>query len=113
MESCFWYDGVMKYIQVWLSCVDKVEANKIAKVLLEKRLIACAKKLPINSTFHWQNKIESNDEAMLLMDSREDLFEDIEAEVTKLHSYETFVLQAVPVIKISQKSQSWLKSVMK
>ena len=109
MESCFWYDGVMKYIQVWLSCVDKVEADKIAKVLLEKRLIACAKQILVSSDFRWKGKIEHGEEVLLILDSREDLFADIESEVSKLHSYETFVLQSLPLSNISKDALKWLE----
>ena len=96
------------FCNVWLSCADGAEADKIAKVLLEKRLVACVKKLPINSTFHWKGNVENSDEILLLMDSREDLFEEIESEVTKLHSYETFVLQSAPITNVSQKAEVWL-----
>lgn len=46
---------------------------------------------------------------MVLMESRLELFGKIEAEVKKLHSYDTFVLEAVPVKRISKKAAQWLK----
>jgi len=45
--------------------------------------------------------------------SKLDLFDKIEAEVTKLHSYETFVLEAVPVSRISKSAQEWLNRELK
>lgn len=97
------------FCQLWLTCENKVEASKIAQALLNKHLIACAKQLPVSSDFHWQGKIEHSDEILLVMESHEDLFEDVEAEVTKLHSYDTFVLEAVPIINISRDAQKWLE----
>ena len=47
------------------------------------------------------------------MESREDLFDEVEREVAKLHSYDTFVLEAVPISKISQKAEDWLKKEFK
>ena len=35
-------------------------------------------------------------------------FEQVEEEVAKLHSYDTFVLQSVLVTKISKKAKEWL-----
>jgi|SRR3989344_962317 len=96
------------FCQLWLSCVGTAEAARIAQVLLQKHLIACAKQMPITSDFHWQGKIEHSNETLLLMDSRLDLFEQVEEEVAKLHSYETFVLQAVPTTKISKEAEKWL-----
>jgi len=98
-----------KYCQLWLTCVDKAEADKIAKVLLEKHLIVCAKQIPVGSDFLWKEKVDHNDEILLIMDSREDLFEKVESEVAKLHSYETFVLHAVSVVKVSSKAAKWMQ----
>src|SRR5665213_3036479 len=92
---------------LYLSCKDETEATKIANELLAKRLIACAKQTAIKSTFRWQGKIEKASEILLIMESREDLFDKVEAEVAQLHSYETFVLEAVPVNKISTKANGW------
>lgn len=100
---------MLGYCQLWLTCANKTEADKIAKALLAKYLVACAKQLPVSSDFLWQGKIDHNDEILLVMDSHEDLFDKIEAEVAKLHSYETFVLQAIPVSKVSTAAAKWLE----
>jgi periplasmic divalent cation tolerance protein len=97
----------------YLSCKDSAEADKIANTLLAKQLIACAKQIPVKSSFRWQGKIEKSDEVLLIMESKEDLFDSVEAEVAKLHSYDTFVLEAVPINKTSEKAGSWLKSEFK
>ena|SRR3990167_498447 len=97
------------FCQLWLTCEDKAEASKVAKALLKKHLIACAKQISVSADFHWQNKIEHAKEILLLMESRMDLFDEIETEVAKLHSYDTFVLEAIPISKISAKAKEWLK----
>lgn len=45
------------FCQFWLTCKDKAETDKIAKSLLNKRLIACAKQIKVDSQFHWQGKL--------------------------------------------------------
>lgn len=104
---------IKPFCQLWLTCEDKAEADKIAKVLLDKHLVACAKQIPITSDFLWEGKIEHGKEILLVMDSREDLFSDVEKEVTKHHSYDTFVLQAIPVSNVSKKAQQWLSESLK
>lgn len=42
------------------------------------------------------------------MDSKIDHFEAIEKEIKALHSYDTFVLQAVPVARLSKSAEKWL-----
>lgn len=97
----------MKFNLLYLSCKNSSEADKIADTLLARQLITCAKRIPVMSNYRWQGKIESAEEILLIMESREDLFEKVEAEVAKLHSYDTFVLEAVLVTKLSEKSKRW------
>lgn len=102
-----------RFTQFWLTCANAVEATKIAQVLLERHLVACAKQVLVSADFIWKDEIDHNDEVLLIMDSREDLFEEVEAEVKKLHSYETFVLQAIPVLKVSDDAVVWLNESLK
>ena len=96
--------------QLWLTCADKAEATKIAKALLEKKLVVCAKQTPVSADFLWKGGIDHNEEVLLVMDSREDLFEKVEAEVKKLHSYDTFVLHAIPITKVSEAARKWAET---
>jgi periplasmic divalent cation tolerance protein len=97
------------YCYLYLTCENQAEADKIATALLKKRLIACAKFLPIDCKYWWQGKITDGKEILLVMESREDLFDAVELEVKKLHSYETFVLEAVPVTKLSKEAAKWME----
>src|SRR5687768_4269108 len=92
------------FCQLWLTCADNKEADKISKQLLDKHLIACAKQFATNSQFVWRGKVDSAKEVLLLMDSHLDLFDKTEAEINKIHSYDTPNLQAVAVMKVSKKA---------
>lgn len=102
-----------KYIELALTCGSWQEAQRIVDVLLEKRLIACAELMEIKSKYHWQEKLEGSNEIKLLMETISDNFKKIEAEVAKLHSYETFVLQALPVSHMSKDAVAWLEEALK
>lgn len=95
---------------MWLTCADKKEADKVANALLVKHLIACAKQITLATDYWWKGKIEHGDEVLLIMESKSENFDKIEAEVKKLHSYDTFVLEAIPVSRISKKAEQWLKA---
>ncbi len=43
------------------------------------------------------------------MDSIEEKFSEIEKEIRKIHSYETFVLLAFPIIHSSEGIEEWIK----
>lgn len=101
------------FCQLWLTCANREEADKIANTLLVKHLAACAKQVAIASDFRWQGKIEHSNEVLLVMDSKLELFDEVEKEVAKLHSYDTFVLQAVPIGKVSANARRWLETELK
>lgn len=103
----------MKMVLLFLPCVNNKEAEKISQSLLEKHLIVCAKKTPVSSTFFWKGEIDKANEILLIMESVEENYEEIEKEVRKLHSYETFVLSAISVIKYSKGVEDWLKEGLK
>ena len=98
--------------QLWLTCANKQEAGKVANTLLVKHLIACAKQITVESDYIWQGKIERADEVLLVMESKCSLFNKVEAEVKKLHSYDTFVLTAIPLLAISKEADKWLDEVV-
>jgi len=98
------------FCQLWLTCASKKEADKIANTLLVKHLVACVRQMPVSSDFWWKGKIDNSKEVMLLMEGRLDLFNKVEVEIAKAHSYETFVLEAVPVSRISKGAKKWLEN---
>lgn len=99
----------MKMVVLYLTCANDDEADKISQSLLEKKLVVCAKKLPVASSFWWKGKIEKENEILLLLETKEELFDEIEKEVKKLHSYETFVLVSLPITKASKGVEEWMK----
>lgn len=96
-------------IILYLTCADDVEASKIGEALLNAKLVACVRKSSVSSTYWWDGKIENNNETLLMMESTIEHFEAAEALVKKLHSYEEFVLTAVPVLKTNAGVAAWLK----
>lgn len=97
-----------KFSYLYLTCDDK-QKKQIAKKLLEKRLIACAKFVPVAAMYWWQGKIEEASEALLLMEAPTANFAAIEAEVAKIHEYDTFVLTQVPMTDINDDAKSWIE----
>lgn len=99
----------MKICLLFLTCANLEEADKISKSLLEKKLVFCIKKTSVSSSFLWKGRINHNEEVLLIMDSIEENFEKVESEISKIHSYETFVLTSTPAIKTTDKVIDWIK----
>ena len=77
----------MKPCLIILTCGDDSEAKKIGQYLLEKRLIACAKRMPVSSAYWWKGDILDSNETLLIMETLNKKFSEIEKAVKKIHSY--------------------------
>jgi len=99
----------MKPCLLFLSCKNIKEADKISNQLLKERLIICAKKISINSSYLWNKKIESAQEVLLIMDSIKENYEKINQEVKKLHSYQAYTLFMINVNKTNNETLNWFK----
>jgi periplasmic divalent cation tolerance protein len=102
----------MKIITMFLSCANREEALKITEELLDKKLAACVRLSDVNSYYWWNNKRENSSEVLMMIESVEDKFDDIEAAVKRLHSYETFVLEAIPVVRASKRVENWVREAV-
>lgn len=100
-------------ILLYLTCRDADEAEAIGRMLLEAKLVACVRSVPVSSMSWWEGKIEAGDEVLLMMESRKDTFESIEAKVNELHSYGQFVLTAVEVTQTNKGVDNWIDESLK
>lgn len=102
----------MNMIVVIVACKNKKEATTISKALLDKRLIACAKvTTDVHSMYFWpakSGKIEESDEVLLICETLEEKWSELEKESTKLSSYDTPSILALPVSHVSPKYLDWL-----
>ena len=91
----------------------KEEAQKIAQYLVEQGLAACVQITgPMESTYRWKGKVETANEWLCLIKTREELYDKVETAIKKLHSYETPEIIAVPIIKSSSEYLNWLNDVL-
>src|ERR1700733_11897755 len=96
------------HIIILVTAKDKKEATKIAKGLLEAKLIACANIINgVQSLFWWQGKIDSSKEVLLLLKTKKILFKKISSKVKSLHSYQTPEIIALPIINGSEGYLGW------
>jgi periplasmic divalent cation tolerance protein len=103
----------MKYIIVLMTASNQEEAKKIVNTLLEERLIACANIInSISSFFWWQGKIETEKEALVIMKSRESLFNKISQRIVDLHSYEVPEILAIPVVNGLKSYLDWIRDCL-
>ncbi len=101
------------YIIVLVTAASKQEAEKIAYHLLNDKLIACANIIgPITSIFQWSGNLDRAGEHLVLMKSRQDLFERLTEAVTLIHSYKVPEILAVPIVEGSRTYLDWLQNCL-
>lgn len=99
----------MKFILIYTTAKDMTEAKKLSGHLLSKKLVACVNFLKAESSYLWHGKIESGEEIVLILKTKETNWKMTKAEIEKIHSYD------IPcIIKIETRMNSafskWIKS---
>jgi periplasmic divalent cation tolerance protein len=98
----------ISYILVQVSAASIEEATKIAEVVVEQKLVACAQIVPIRSVYFWQNVRQNEDEWLILMKTRFEMYRHLEACVQEIHSYELPEIIALPIIAGSSAYFTWI-----
>ena len=102
------------YIQVSTTTETKEQAESIARRLVELKIAACVQiNGPVKSTYRWKGKVETAQEWLCLIKTRENLFDKVQEAIQKLHPYETPEIIAVPIVKGSKEYLRWLDDELK
>lgn len=102
------------WLVVFVTTSSLEEAERIAQKLLEERLAACVNIIPrVHSRFWWKGKIEHSDEALLIVKSTSEVFDELAESVKAVHSYEVPEILAVPIQSGLTEYFSWMDEVIK
>ena len=103
------------YKLFYVTCKNKVEANKIAYALVKKDLVACANIIPnIKSYFKWNNKkINALKESILIGKTVKKNINKISLYVKKISSYDCPCIVFVDIENGNKEFLSWIKSSTK
>lgn len=68
---------------------DAEQAERIARALVEERLIACANLVPgLTSIYRWEGAVQAEAEVLLVMKTRRALVPRLKERLPQLHPYE-------------------------
>ena len=97
------------YIQVATSVETYEGGQKLAEILLQKRLAACIQIIgPMTSHYWWQGKIEKSSEHLLLIKSKRNLYDELEKSIKENHPYDVAEILAMPVLTGNSDYLNWL-----
>ena len=103
------------YKLFYMTCKNKVEANKIAYALVKKDLVACINIIPnIKSYFKWNNKkVNIVKESTLIGKTVKKNINEIISYVKKTSSYDCPCMVFVDIKNGNKDFLSWIKSSTK
>jgi len=103
----------IKYIIALITAPNQQAGEQIANTLLEKKFVACVNFItPVVSFFSWQGEIDQDDEVLLILKSRADLFESkLIPAVEAIHPYEVPEIIALPIVMGSENYLNWIDEV--
>jgi periplasmic divalent cation tolerance protein len=103
-----------QYVHVFTTTWKREDAEKVARILVQKRLAGCVQIIgPIQSTYWWKNRKELAEEWLCLIKSEKSLYKELEQTIKETHAYETPEITAVPIVAGSKEYIEWLGHELK
>ncbi|MCL5036339.1 MAG: divalent-cation tolerance protein CutA [Chloroflexi bacterium] len=98
-------------IVVFITVPGMEEGDSIGKTLVEERLAACVNVLPgITSHYIWEGKLESSPEALLIVKTGANRFEQLRSRVLELHPYNVPEVIAIPIVAGDPGYLDWVRN---
>jgi periplasmic divalent cation tolerance protein len=98
-------------VSVYAVFADAEEAERIARLVVEERLAACANILgPCRSIYRWQGAVEEAVEVPAIIKARADKADRLVARIAELHSYEVPAITVWPIEQALAAYSAWVES---
>lgn len=83
---------------VYTTCPDEETARTISRRVVAERLAACVHRQPAGaSVFEWEGRIEEEEEILLVIKTKEKLYDRLESAVLQAHPYDVPEIIAVSI----------------
>ena len=97
-----------KYISIITTTDTKKNANRIAEHILQSRLSPCIQQIPlIHSTFIWKDKVQHQDELMLIIKAEKSNKQKIKEHIQATHKYDVPEIISYEFDILSEKYEKW------
>jgi len=100
-----------KYCLVMATCPNNQEAEKLARSLVESHLAACVQITGITSYYEWKNKVNKDEERLLLIKTLTKRYGEIEKFIARHHSYDVPEIIAMPIHNGSDAYLHWIDEI--
>ena len=101
-------------VVIMVTAASRRECRAIARGLVEAQLAACVNiTQAVDSIYRWEGKVADEKEFLLLIKSTRDLFPEIQAEISRVHSYQTPEIICLPIVDGSPDYLRWVGDSVK
>lgn len=101
----------MNILLVLANAPDRDTALKIAHALVERKLAACVNILAeCTSVYRWHGELETATEVPLLVKTRAEIYDEVEAAIKSLHPYELPEIVAVRIERGLPEYLDWVNA---
>jgi periplasmic divalent cation tolerance protein len=103
--------SVGQVLVILVTTVNKEEAVRIGKGMVNAKLAACANIiLGVQSIYRWKGKVVKAQEALLILKSTRPRYRALEKAIKAMHTYETPEIIALPVKEGLNQYIGWVRS---
>jgi len=99
---------IEKYCIITTTIDDENIASQISTALLKDHLVACVQSHTVQSKYHWNGALETNEEILLQMKTKASLFEEIKVQIEALHSYDVPEIIMTPILDANDNYLNWI-----
>ena len=90
------------FLVVLTTAASAEEGGRIATALVDESLAACVNIVAgCRSVYRWKGKTLNDDEALLIVKTSRQKFDEVERRILELHSYDVPEILAIPAVKIA------------
>ncbi len=98
----------------YVVCADAAEARRMADVLVNEKLAACANIVTgVHSVFLWQSEVTSADEVLLLMKTLAEKIPAVERRIKSMHSYDVPCICFYAAQHVNPEYAEWVRESLR
>jgi periplasmic divalent cation tolerance protein len=96
------------YCVILTAAGSQDEADRLAEMLVSRRLAACVQTANIASCYRWKGEVTKESERLLLIKTAAHLYRAVEAAIVENHSYEVPEIIQLPIAQGLDRYLGWI-----
>jgi periplasmic divalent cation tolerance protein len=97
-----------EHLVVLVTASSDAQARRLARKLLQNKLAACVNFVPVESMFLWKGDIQEEEEILMIVKTRADLFDGLMSAIKTAHTYDTPEIIGMPIVLGSREYLKWM-----